>query len=176
MAIIVPISDLPDGVVDAYREQVVTNLRNLASQKLTTGADNITVRDLDLEEDVSATNEDWKWTLSTANDYNTILSSGFTVPIDRFFSFFGVHLLTAGSAMQKIKYAQGGVTTDIWAVRHLLAKEEPSGISRRPIMATSSTPLQISLYGNTAQDEEVVFMAYAAEKKGRFIAEKSFGG
>ena len=176
MAIIVPLDSLIDGAADAYVGTVVNNLRDLAASKMNTVPDNITVRDMDLEEDISNTNEEWLWTVTSANAYNDQLGATFTVPTDKYFAFFGCHVLTNGSGLQKIKWTQGGNTTDIWSLRQLQAYDHPSCITRKPIVATSQTPLQFSIYGTVAQDEEIVFMCYTAEKRGRLITEKSFGG
>ena len=176
MAILVPLDDLEEGAYDAIRQSIAKQLRSLAASKLSSTEDQVTVRDVDMEEDFSQTDEEWNWSITTANTYVDMLGATFTVPTDKFFAIYSADLLTNGCGMQKIRFTQGGNTTDIWSLRKLLARDHPCGVTRKPIVATSQTPLQFAFYGSTVQTEEVVIGILTAEKRGRLITEKSFGG
>jgi len=188
---IIPLSEIPEAILKALREQAIAKMRAFAVKNLDAPESEIIVReawcgdadaatdfvDFDWRTDVVAGGQFWGQDAAdlVANDLSSWMKAASKVPDDVCWGVYGFSDLTPSPDLTAIALEKGAEVKDLWQVEHCYGKAPYGGVSvgkgGEVRLATwgHDDPIDVPMCFKTAADKGVVLFALVGEKLGKRI-------
>lgn len=170
MGYLMPAWELDVEDIKAIKQQVIDLALQRAMKMTGLAADQLVVRNILPSTDLGLTNEVWSFSLTTANDWNNIVTK--QLDDQQFLVIFGVAVLSADPITTALRFKVGSgtgtKTLDVVDLEELYASDErPEGILKRPILYKEKQYVNIDVYAKATGTENLVFKGFVIEPAGR---------
>jgi len=154
-----------DAEVKAKLDALDQQLLALANQR---GFTKPVVRNILPKTDLGLTNEVWSWTLSSANNYNAVISN-LDLQKKKVIGFVGVYYPSSNPLVSIVKFTAGTGDTkikDYWNIEHVSALEKPFALSDNFIIYDYDNVVNIYFYAKATGTDNLVLLGRVAEPSG----------
>lgn len=169
---LIPMRELSPGQAGKIRNQVITNLITMVSQKLKCDPGQLVIRDIRPQGDLDYSVEDWgEITGATADAFET-MSEG-TMGDNRWVAIYGVKTHIDRCNCSQIKVSVGNAERTIWSLMELTADENGDMVGFSPMAAIipENTVYTISRYVRIANaSAEIALKGFVCEKRGILVS------
>ena len=147
-------------------------LLKIASTRLAIPAADLHIRPILPKEDLGLTNNEWIFSLATANAWNTAISAKL-LDRDCFLGIYGVSILSATPLSSAVKFSRGVAAgiVECWEYEDMQVQDEPTAVTPEPIIYPGDTRITLDIWcRGTTGSERLTLLGAVAEPRGKHVA------